>query len=165
MFTESSANTYFLVKNGNGETVFIKKKSFCWLLNGEHDKLSNDRTIRFQSKKASKNDNPQSSVVNQSEPQPDEKIVNIGDWCQFRYEKEIIIGQVFSFLVLNKKTKKESRYSKQFAIVSDNKVGVLANWFVVQKDKFKLKIVETFIPITNYVKHIKKPDNNSLIYK
>lgn len=159
-FAESAEKRHFLVTNANGGIASIKKKSFCWLLNGEYDKLSNDRVLRFQGKKTSKAPAVAQPCIQSS----DQRIVNIGDWCQFNYKRKRIIGQVLGFIFLNKKTKKESRYSLSYASASDEKIGVLANWFFIKSDKFKLEMVEDFIPIKGYLKHIEKPDVNSLIF-
>lgn len=150
---------YFFIKNANDESIRIKKQTFCWLLNGEHDKLSNDRIVRFQ---GSKHCRTQSS----SAQPPDEDQIKIGDWCQFRQGKRSkIFGQIISFMYLNKKSKKEARYSLQSASINDEAIGVLASWFTVQKKKFKFKFIESLVPISNYMKHVEKPQLNSLVYK
>lgn len=64
-------------------------------------------------------------------------MVNIGEWCQFKYNKKRIVGQVIGFIYLNKKTKKESRYSRNYASITDENVGVLAYWFASQGRNFK----------------------------
>lgn len=152
-----------MVTNASGNAVSIQKKNFCWLLNGEYDKLSNDRVTRFQGKKSYKAQTGAQPYIES----PDEKIVKIGDWCQFKCKRKNIVGQVLGFIVLNKKTKKESRYSLSYAIASDEKVGVLANWFLVKakqsRKQFKLETIEDFLPIKNYLKHVEKPDINSII--
>lgn len=113
--TASSAKTYFLIKNANNDAIRIKKKTFCWLLNGEHDKLSNDRIVRFQGSKDCRTQ-PLSIV------QSDEDQVRIGE-CQFRHGKgrwkTVIIDQIINFLYLNKKTKKEARYSFRSALIKE----------------------------------------------
>lgn len=155
---ESSEKNYFLIKNAKGETVQIKKKTFCWLLNEEYVKLSNDRVLRFQSKKQPNLDVP-------SAPQQGQRMVNIGEWCQFKYKTKSVVGQVIGFIYLNERTKKDSRYSLNFAAVSDEKVGVLANWFVYRGNMLKFIMIENFIPIKDYKNHVPKPEINSLIYK
>lgn len=70
---------------------------------------------------------------------------------------------MLGFIFLDKKTKKESRYSLSYATANDEKVGVLANWLAAKAKKFKLQTIEEFIPIKLYVKHVEKPDINSII--
>lgn len=53
------------------------------------------------------------------------------------------------FIFLNKKTKKESRYSLSYAAVCDKKIGMLVNWFV--GNSFKFEMMENFIPISDYL--------------
>lgn len=156
---------YFLIKNEKGEAISIKKKSFCWLLNDEHNKLSNDRMIRFQSGRGAKNSVLQPRLQSLPIVERDGISIKIGDWCQFRHGKGVVIGQVIGFLYLNKKTKKEARYSSQCASVSDKALGVLGNWFSVQKGNFIFKFIETFIQMTDYIKHISKPNVTCLSYK
>lgn len=152
-----------MIKNANDEAIRIKKETFCWLLNGEHDKFSNDRIVRFQGSK-------QCKALSSTVVQPDKDQIKIGDWCQFhqstgRRNGSLIIGQVINFSYLNKKTKKETRYSFLSASIDDKNIGVLANWFTVQKKKFKFKFIESSVPISDYVKHIEKPNLNSLVYR
>lgn len=155
--TESSEKQYFLIKNAKGEAVNIKKKNFCWLLNDEYVKLSNDRVLRFQAKK-------QPNLNLPSVPQPGPQ-VNIGDWCQFKYKRKTITGQVIGFIYLNKKTKKDSRYNLNFAAICDERVGVLGNWFVNDGKNLKFIMIDDFVPIKEYKIHIQKPEINSLVYK
>lgn len=94
-------------------------------------------------------------------------MVNIGDRCQFKFkEKRVksVIGQVIGFIYLNKKTKKESRYDSNSAVVCDESVGVLGNWFVKNRNSLKFFNIDTYIPIKDYMNHTEKPDINSLTY-
>lgn len=160
LYAESAERRHFLVTNASGIAVSIKKKTFCWLLNGEYDKLSNDRVTRFRGKNTSKAKTGSAELHIQS---PDDKTIKIGDWCQFKCNRKNIVGQVLSFIFISKKTKKESRYSLTYALASDERVGVLANWFDIKAKKFKLQTVEDFLPIKNYLKHVEKPDINTII--
>lgn len=75
------------------------------------------------------------------------------------------MGQILGFILLNKQTKKDSRYPHSFAEPSDSSVGVLANWFVKMRKNFEFKMIDDFIPINQYIDHIEKPESNLLIYK
>lgn len=134
------------MKNAAGEAMSIKKKTFCWLLNDEYQKLSNDRILRFQSSKKKQQ--------NLKIPTLGQLVIKIGDWCQFKFEKKNNVGQVLGFILLNKKTKKDSRYPHSFADPSDSNVGVLANWFVKKRN-----------PVNAYIGHIEKPEMKLLTYK
>lgn len=147
---------YFLVKNAAGEAISIEKKTFCWLLNDEYQKLSNDRVLRFQSSK---------KESNLKIPTPGQQVIKIGDWCQFKFKNQNIVGQILGFIFLNKQTKKESRYPHSFAEPSSSNVGVLASWFVKKRKTFVFKMIDDFIPINEYIDHIEKPESNLLIYK
>lgn len=61
--------------------------------------------------------------------------MNIGDWCIFQKDHQVLIGHVLSFSYLDGKSFKEQSFVKSTAPLESKKaIGVLCNWYYWKDD-------------------------------
>lgn len=106
-----------------GKKKIIRKSTYVWSISEGKSKISSDRLIRVQQAESSQPlakhlakpmNLPPNSKVYVS------KLFSIGDWCFFKNDGMICIGQVLTFKFANGKSAKEKLYKGNFVNLANN---------------------------------------------
>lgn len=163
--TEES-NSYVKVAGSHGDKS-VRKSTLIWSLSNSREKISSDRLRRVQYKK--KTSSRQLEFVDVSTSgqlilKNDE--IKIGSWCIFENiaetkddnSEKFLVGNIISFRYVNAKTKKEKKYSWDFAPIfheeNSRGVEVLAAWHKIDKNGSFHHVTCSFIDIKNYISHV-----------
>ncbi|XP_062555195.1 uncharacterized protein LOC134220217 [Armigeres subalbatus] len=149
----------FKIRNKNGKIIHLNIRTFLWMLQGEPERCSADRTKRFHEKAT----NTILPVYNENEVR---SVIRRGEWVALQDEENLKIAQVHGFKYLSGRrcgfTLDECPVHPPSSSSSKG-VGVTGNFYSVD-EYLMLRLDESLIGgninIENYVSHVKNPIHN-----
>lgn len=168
---EDNKTAFLTVRNPRNpeEDLLMRKSTYVWSLTEGKKKISSDRLIRVKNESTKNNQISRGPVVTPDQPVNVLQLINIGDWCFFKYEhddeEKFCLGSVLAFKFNKGRIAKDKKYNGNFVNLEENPshatdVDVLSSWYFVNE---RGQLVPTkssnhhFIQLKNYVATVEKP--------